>query len=54
MLENGEIQPVGSLERKKVSVRIIAVTNNDLEAMIRENSFRKDLYYRFINAALVT
>ncbi|MDM8515851.1 sigma-54 dependent transcriptional regulator [Desulfobacterales bacterium HSG16] len=46
VLENGEIQPVGSFERKKVSVRIIAATNNDLETMIKENSFRKDLYYR--------
>ncbi len=46
VLEDGEIQPVGSLERKKVSVRIIAATNKNLEQMARENRFREDLYYR--------
>lgn len=45
-LEDGEIQPVGSTDRKKVSVRIIAATNKDLEKMIKEGSFREDLYYR--------
>jgi DNA-binding NtrC family response regulator len=45
-LEDGEIQPVGSFERKKVSVRIIAATNKDLESMVEDGSFRKDLYYR--------
>lgn len=45
-LENGEIQPVGSYSRKKVSVRIIAATNKNIEAMVEEGSFRKDLYYR--------
>lgn len=45
-LENGEIQPVGSFERKKVPVRIIAATNKNLEAMVDRGSFRKDLYYR--------
>jgi len=45
-LEDGEIQPVGSFERKKVSVRIIAATHKDLEAMVEDGSFRKDLYYR--------
>jgi len=46
VLEDGEIQPVGSFERKKVSVRIIAATNKDLEQMAREKKFREDLYYR--------
>lgn len=46
VLEDGEIQPVGSFERKKVSVRIIAATKKNLAQMVRENRFREDLYYR--------
>jgi DNA-binding NtrC family response regulator len=46
VLENGEIQPVGSFERKKTAVRIIAATNKDLEALVEKGGFRKDLYYR--------
>ncbi|MCD4676493.1 MAG: sigma-54 dependent transcriptional regulator [Desulfobacula sp.] len=45
-LENGEIQPLGPFERKKVPRRIIAATNKNLEAMVDRGSFRKDLYYR--------
>jgi len=45
-LENREIQPVGSHETKNVSVRIIAATNKDIENMVEQGSFRKDLYYR--------
>jgi len=45
-LESGEIQKVGSFERKKVLVRIIAATNKNLEEMVDQGSFRKDLYYR--------
>ena len=51
-LENGEIQPVGSFERKKVTVRIIAATNKNLEAMVEQGSFRKDLYYR-LNVVII-
>ena len=51
-LENREIQPVGSFERKKVWVRIIAETNKNLEAMIEQGSFRKDLYYR-LNVVII-
>jgi len=46
VLENGEIQPVGSTGRKKVDVRIVAATNKDLEGLIGLGSFRADLYYR--------
>ncbi len=46
VLENMEIQPVGSHETKKVSVRVIAATNKDLETMVDQAIFRKDLYYR--------
>ncbi len=51
-LENGEIQPVGSFERKTVSVRIIAATNKNLEAMVEQGSFRQDLYYR-LNVVII-
>ncbi len=46
VLENGEIQPVGSTARRKVDVRIVAATNKNLSDMIKEGSFRADLYYR--------
>jgi len=49
VLQNNEVYPVGSSIPRKVDVRIISATNTDLQKMIREKSFREDLYYR-INA----
>ncbi|MBP5644774.1 MAG: sigma-54-dependent Fis family transcriptional regulator [Bacteroidales bacterium] len=46
VLENGEIIPVGSSTPQKVDVRIVAATNADLAAAIRNGHFREDLYYR--------
>ena len=46
VLEEGEVQPVGSPEIKKVNVRVIAATNKNLEAEIQKNNFREDLYFR--------
>lgn len=45
-LQEGEIQRVGSSETLKVNVRMLAATNKPLEEMVREKTFREDLYYR--------
>ncbi len=46
VLQEKEVKPVGSTERTPINVRVIAATNRDLEASIRENRFRQDLYFR--------
>ncbi len=45
-LQDGVIEPVGSNRRVPVNVRIVSSTHRDLEAAIREGSFREDLFYR--------
>jgi len=46
VVQNQELQRVGSSEVRKVDVRVIAATNRDMPAMIAENRFREDLFYR--------
>ena len=46
VLQEREFTPVGGTTPKKVDIRIIAATNRDLEKMIKEETFRDDLYYR--------
>ena len=46
VLQNQEVQRVGSLTPQKADVRIVAATNKDLRSAIPEKQFREDLYFR--------
>lgn len=46
VLDNSSVMPIGGTGEIRVDVRIISATNRDLEKMVHEGGFRKDLYYR--------
>jgi len=45
-LETGEVHPLGETKPVKVDVRVIAATNQPLEALLKDGRFREDLFYR--------
>src|SRR5271155_41546 len=45
-LQEREVKPVGSTQRRHINIRIIAATNRDLESAIRTGAFRQDLFFR--------
>lgn len=46
VLQEQELRPLGGSKNKKINVRILTSTNQDLEQRIRERKFREDLFYR--------
>jgi Nif-specific regulatory protein len=46
VLENREIIRLGDVKVKKIDVRILAATNKDLQQLVKEGTFREDLFYR--------
>jgi transcriptional regulator with GAF, ATPase, and Fis domain/tetratricopeptide (TPR) repeat protein len=46
VLEDGVLRPVGTEKTRRVSVRILAATHRDLEALVAKKLFREDLFYR--------
>lgn len=53
VLQDGTFTPVGGNQMRGSNVRVLAATNRDLQKMVKEGSFREDLYYR-LNVINVT
>lgn len=54
VLQEKEIKPLGATQTKKIDVWVIALTNLDLEKMVRQRTFREELYYRLNVVSLKT
>ncbi|MBI2873779.1 MAG: sigma 54-interacting transcriptional regulator [Firmicutes bacterium] len=52
-LQDSEVQRIGDVKPKVVNVRVLAATNRNLEEMVREGTFREDLFYR-LNVVPIT
>lgn len=52
VLQEGEVKRIGETRTRKVDTRVLAATHRDLTAMVRQRSFREDLYYRLSVVAL--
>ncbi|MFH2064536.1 MAG: sigma 54-interacting transcriptional regulator [Pseudomonadota bacterium] len=46
VLQQKEVMPLGSVQKQSVTARTIAATNQDLQQMVADGKFRKDLFYR--------
>jgi len=46
VLQEGEVDPVGSKKPRKIDIRLVSATNRNLLEMAQANEFREDLYYR--------
>jgi two-component system NtrC family response regulator len=53
-LQEGTFVPVGGRVQKRADARVVAATHRDLEAMVRDGSFREDLFYRLKGVVLRT
>ncbi len=53
VLQEQTIRPVGTVTPIKIDIRVVAATNRDLEARVKERTFREDLFYR-LNGIVIT